>query len=33
VPISKIDGTATAQNPLGVIEVTADRHTYDLNLK
>jgi hypothetical protein len=33
VPISENYGKANARNPLGVMEVTADRHTYDLNLK
>jgi hypothetical protein len=33
VAISESYGKANAFNPLGVIEVTADRHTYDLNLK
>ena len=33
IPISEIYGKANDENPLGVVEVTADRHTYDLNLK
>jgi hypothetical protein len=34
VPVPENYGHASARNPLGVIEVTADRHTtYDLNLK
>jgi hypothetical protein len=33
VAVSENYGKANAFNPLGVIEVTADRHTYDLNLK
>jgi hypothetical protein len=33
VPVSEAYGKANAQNPLGVIEVMPDRHTYDLNLK
>jgi hypothetical protein len=33
VPVSDIYRKANAQNPLGVIEVTAAQHTYDLNLK
>jgi hypothetical protein len=33
VPIAEKYGKANTQNPLGLIEVTGDQHTYDLNLK
>jgi hypothetical protein len=33
VRVSENYGKTNAQNPLGVIEVTAAQHTYDLNLK
>jgi hypothetical protein len=33
VPVSEVYGKVNAQNPIGVIEVITDQHTYDLNLK